>query len=201
MQFEDFKSLSFFYLFPINFPLSSFIFFIMNFLNFLQLDIYDSLNIGGFVDMVNSYLFRIYDETNIVNSFIFSLFLLLLTKVFTSTKTTCKCRFLCYINILVEAIVSRLIVNHISIEYIKLSVRLNRSTSLFFFIFYLFYSHFTYSDRVNILTARITKLEYEQKFLVDSLYGSLRRSLSNSFIKTKPVKSSNPADLISDDEN
>ena len=98
-------------------------------------------------------------------------------------------------------ITTRIVVNRVATEYVKMSVRLNRTLALAFFLVYVFYSHFTYSDRVNILNARITKLEYEQKFLIDSLYGSLRRSLSNSFIKTKPVKTSNPADLISDDEN
>ena len=144
-------------------------------------------------------MFRINDKTNMVNSLIFSLFMLLLTKALTSTKTTCRCR--CYVYILVEIIITRLIAKYMSSLYLKMSVRLNRTLALCFFLVYLFYSHFTHSDRVNILNERITELEYEHKFLIDRLYGSLRRSFSNSIIQTKPVERSNPAHSISEDED
>ena len=179
----------------------------MNILSFLNLDIYESLNIGGLVELVNNYLFRIYDETNMVNSLIFSLFMLLLTKAFTSTKTTCRCRFLCYVNILVEIILTRILVKYMSSDYLKISVRLNRSISLFFFIFYLFFSYFKYTNTVSNLSERVTRLECQQQILIMRLYGNIKRSLSGTSIdqicnqnKQLSVPSDNAADLMSEDE-
>jgi hypothetical protein len=128
------------------------------------------ITVGALLKFIDANMFPIFDELNFINSLFFSLIFLLISMVFSSTKTTSRARFLLLVFIFYEQISGRILCNYFT-EYSTalLFVRMNRIiiTSLSGFV--LFYYHNSYLDHAYEMHKKITRIEQQNSFLINKI--------------------------------